>query len=345
MNLGKDHKKLDSLGIENSLNLFPDQIKRTFQESLDSNIEELNFDSVIVSGMGGSSNAGKIIQSWQEETNKVSLTIYNGYGLPSWVNENTLVILNSYSGNTEETLSAYDIALKSNYKVIGVTTGGKVGELITSGKIKGAIVSAGETNPSGYPKSGLGLSLGALLGALEKVGFISSSQSEINTCLDELIEIRKNWGTEDMAKWFGTNFPIFFGSRNFLGALNAGRNATCEIGRTFTQFYDFPEVNHVLIEALKNPEIAIQNKYLFFESSFDNERIKLRYKITKELFDEMGLSYKTYTLKSSTFLGQLLEIAHYCAWIGFYLSILRNDDPGPEPWIIKLKESLSQPVH
>lgn len=332
--------KLDSMGIEKSLNLFSAQITRTYEQALASNIEKLEFNKVVVSGMGGSSNAGKIVQSWQEETNKIPLTIYNGYGLPGWVDENTLVVLNSYSGNTEETFSAYEIALKKNCKVIGIATGGKVGELIKLDKIKGAIISAGETNPSGYPKSGLGVSLGALIGALEKVGYIQGSEPEMSKSLDELVKIRANWNVLDTAKWLSGKLPVYFGSKNFLGALNAGRNATCEIGRTYTQFYDFPEVNHVLIEALNVPDAVVNNKYIFFESNFDNERIKLRYKITKELFSEMGLHSTSYILRSTSFLGQLLELTHYCAWLGFHLAILRQDDPGPEPWILKLKSQL-----
>lgn len=337
--------KLDSLGIEDSLSLFPDQIKRTFQESLNSNIEKLEFNSVIISGMGGSSNAGKLIQTWQEETNKIPLTIYNGYGLPGWADEDTLVILNSYSGNTEETLSAYDVVKQKGCKMIGIATDGIVGKMIDSSEIKGAIIDAGDTNPSGYPKSGLGVSLGALIGALEKVGYLGGIESELKASLDEVDNIRSSWNVLDTAKWINGNLPVYFGSRKFLGALNAGRNATCEIGRTYTQFYDFPEVNHVLIEALKEPAIALNNRYLFFESNFDNERIKLRYKITKELFDEMGLTYTSYNLTSKSYLGQLLELTHYCSWIGYHLSILRQDDPGPEPWIIKLKNHLSQPIH
>ena len=336
---------LDSLGIEKSLNLFSAQVLRTYGQSLASNIEKLEFKKIIISGMGGSSNAGKLIQTWQEETNKVPLTVYNGYGLPGWVDENTLVVLNSYSGNTQETISAYSIAKERNCKIIGIATGGIVGEMITTGAIKGSIIDAGDTNPSGYPKSGLGVSLGALIGALEKVGYLGSTEAELKESLDEVENVRQTWNVLDTAKWVSGNLPVYFGSRLFLGALNAGRNATCEIGRTYTQFYDFPEVNHVLIEALKEPSFALNNRYLFFESNLDNDRIKLRYKITKELFDEMGLTYSSYNLASKSYLGQLLELTHYCAWIGFHLSILRNDDPGPEPWIIKLKKSLSQPIH
>lgn len=335
----------DSLGIEKALTLFPEQIKTTYKQAIASNIEKVDFDKVIISGMGGSSNAGKIIQSLCEQDSNTPVFVFNDYGLPNWVNENTLVVLNSYSGNTEETLSAYDIANNKNCKVIGITTGGKIGKMITSGEIKGAIVTANETNPSGYPKSGLGLSLGAILGALTNVGLIKTTEAEIDSALSEVIKIKESWNIKEIALWISDGFPIFFSSRPFLGTMNAARNACCEIGRVFTQFYDFPEVDHVLVEAMKNPTDALKNKYIFFESELDNDRIKLRYKVTKELMTKMGLTYNSYKLLGTNFLTQSFEFAHLGAWLGFYLSEIRGEDPGPEPWIIELKNLLSQPVH
>jgi glucose/mannose-6-phosphate isomerase len=337
---------IDPMGIGKALELFPEQIKTTFGQSLSSNIEKLDFDNVVISGMGGSSNAGKIIQSLVEQDNLKPVTVFNDYGLPAWVNNKTLVVLNSYSGNTEETLSAYEVAKLNGCKVIGVTTGGKIAELIKLNEIKGAIVTANDTNPSGYPKSGLGLSFGALAGALVKVGLLNIEEAALNAALDELIEIRKSWDVKEKAEWLKDSVPVLFSSRGFIGPLNAGRNAMCEISRVFTIFYDFPEVNHVLIEATQKPDfIKNQFKYIFFESKYDNERIKLRYKITKELFAEQKLSTAYYVLRTSSRLSQSLEIPHYCAWLGYHLSINRNEDPGPEPWIIKLKEALSQPIH
>lgn len=337
---------IDSLGIEKALELFPEQIKTTFAQAMQSNIEKVDFDSVVISGMGGSSNAGKIIESLISSEFNKPFVVFNDYNLPSWVNENTLVVLNSYSGNTEETLSAYESAKKVNAQILGVTTGGKLAELISSGEIKGAIVSAGDTNPSGYPKSGLGLSFGALFGSLIKAGVLNYSEENLLTTLSELEEIRNSWNVKEMTKEFGKKIPVLFSSKSLLGPLNAGRNALCEIGRTFTLFFDFPEVNHVLIEATLKPDLVKENvKYLFFESEFDHPRIKLRYKITKQIFDKQGLGYQSYTLRGKSKLTQVLEIPHYCAWLGFYLSMLEGVDPGPEPWIIELKNLLSQPVH
>ena len=353
-----NNDKLDSLRIGKALELFSEQIKTTFAQATQSNIEKIDFDSVIISGMGGSSNAGKIIESLISESFKKPFVVFNDYGLPSWVNSNTLVVLNSYSGNTEETLSAYEAAKTVNAKIIGVTTGGparnasrseaggKLAQKIRSGEICGVIVDPGDTNPSGYPKSGLGLSFGALFGSLIKSGVLNYSEDDLLTTLSELEEIRKLWNVKDIAKQFEKQILVLFSSKSLLGPLNAGRNAMCEIGRTFTLFFDFPEVNHVLIEATLKPDFVKEKvKYLFFESEFDHPRIKLRYKITKEIFDKQGLSYQSYTLCGKTKLTQVLEIPHYCAWLGFYLSMFEGVDPGPEPWIIELKNLLSQPVH
>jgi hypothetical protein len=96
---------------------------------------------------------------------------------------------------------------------------------------------------------------------------------------------------------------------------------------------------------MQKPEAAKQVKYLFFESGFNEERVKLRYKVTKGILDEQSLTHKTYELKGTTKLAQGLELPYFCDWLAFNLSILDATDPGPEPWILKLKESLSQPVH
>lgn len=338
-------KKIDSMGVEKALMLFPDQIKEAWDQAQNAEIPQIFTKSVLVSGMGGSSNAAKILQGIFEEDLDYPFEIRNDYGLPSWVGEDTLVVANSYSGNTEETLSAISEAQKVGARIMGITTGGKIGEMIKAKTIVGAIVTPGDTNPTGFPKTGLGVSLGALTGALAKSGVLPLKEEVVISATNDLSEIRKNWNAKEIANWLHGGFPIILGGKPFVGAINAGRNAMCEISRNFTQFYDFPEMNHVLIEALQKPDGAKSNKFLFFESGFNHERVRQRYQITKDILGEMGLENKFYELNGKTKFAQALEIAHFCAWLGFYLSMLDDADPGPEPWIIKLKDSLAQPTH
>jgi len=347
MDLGNltEIKNLDSMGVMDALTLFPEQIKITWNQAQSSNIPKIPCKAVVVTGMGGSSNAAKIIQGIYEDELKIPFIVHNDYGLPSWVTPDTLVVANSYSGNTEETLSGIEAAKKVGAKVLGVATGGKIGEMIKSGEISGVMIAAGNTNPPNFPKSGLGVSLGGLMGSLSKVGVLNISETDLFNALKDLMDIRDSWDVVEMSKWLHGGLPVLFGGRPFIGALNAGRNAMCEISRNFTQFYDFPEVNHVLIEAMKKPESAKTIKYLFIESPLNSERVKLRFSVTKKILDEQGLFYKTYDLKGANKIAQALEVAHYCAWLGFYISMLDGVDPGPEPWILKLKDTLSQPLH
>lgn len=345
MNLNEDYSKLDPSGVEKALILFPEQIKNTFEQTMTSNIPMFEFDSVVISGMGGSSNAGKIVQGLIEGSYNKPFVVFNDYGLPGWVNSKTLVVLNSYSGSTEETLSSYVSAIEKNCQIVGLSTCGKISELIRNSDIVGCVIDPKDTNPTGFPKSGLGVSLGGLIGLLNKVGVLNISSEDLITALEEIQEVRKSWNTKEMAEKLRGSIPVLFGGRPFIGALNAGRNAMCEISRNFTEFYDFPEVNHVLVEAVGKPAPALQKKYLFFESNFNNDRVKLRYQITKDIFAEQGLSTMSYKLSTSTVFSQSLELAHYCAWLGFYISILDDTDPGPEPWILKLKDALSKSVN
>ena len=333
------------MGVMEALTLFPEQIKTTWTQAQSANILQIPCKKVVVTGMGGSSNAAKLIQGLFEEDLKIPFAVHNDYGLPAWVDTETLVIANSYSGNTEETLSGIEIAKKLGANILGIATGGKIGEMVTSGEIHGVIISPGASNPPNFPKTGLGVSLGGLLGALNKAGILSISEEVLLASLKELSDIRDSWDAAEMGKWLHGGLPVLFGGRPLIGALNAGRNAMCEISRNYTQFYDFPEVNHVLIEATQMPELVKNNRYLFMESNFNNQRVTLRYAVTKKVLAEQGLSFQTYTLRGKTKLTQSLELPHYCAWLAFYLSMLDGVDPGPEPWILKLKGELSQPVH
>lgn len=345
LNSKEEFKKVDKSGVFDALTLFPDQIRQSWSQVWTADIPVVFTKSLIISGMGGSSNAAKMLKGVFEGDLDYPFEIRNDYGLPGWVNQTTLVVANSYSGNTEETLSAIDSAQKIEARVLGISTGGKIGEMVKSGKIMGAVVDPGKTNPTNFPKTGLGISFGALTAGLAKTGVLPLKADVMTQAVDNLVEIRQSWEAKDIASWLFGATPVLFGADPFVGAMNAGRNAMCEISRNFTQFYDFPEVNHVLIEALEKPDLVKKNKYLFFESNYNNDRVKERYKITKDILTQMGLEHKTYVLKGRSKMSQALELAHFCAWIGFYISMLDNTDPGPEPWILKLKDSLAQPLH
>jgi len=192
----------------------------------------------------------------------------------------------------------------------------------------------------------LGISLGGLLGLMSKAGVINLNDEEFQKSIEELVQIRENWDVKSVAQKMNQKIPALIAARPLLGSLHAGRNVINEIGRTFASFFDLPELDHHLVEATMFPKNLFKDiYYLFFVSDLYSERIKTRIKITKDLFMEQELNFGEIKLAGSNSLTQALEIPHYCAWLAFYISELNGEDPGPEPWILKLKSELSQPVH
>jgi glucose/mannose-6-phosphate isomerase len=335
----------DSLGIEKALTLFPDQLKEAWEQVTKIDLPPVTSKKIIISGMGGSSLAGRIISSLYEKESDIEIAVFNDYGLPLYVDSSWTLIANSYSGNTEETLSAVEVAKERGIKIYGLASGGKIGDMIKSGEISGTILSP-TTNPSNYPKSALGVSLGGLLALMSKIGAINLNSDEFQKSIEELIGIRKEWNVKEWAFKMNQKIPALIGARPLIGSLHAGRNVINEIGRTFATFFDLPELDHHLVEATMFPKNLFKDiYYLLFTSDLYPERIKTRIEITESLFNEQELMFGEMKLKGTSFLTQALEIPHFCAWLAFYISDLNGEDPGPEPWIIKLKESLSQPVH
>ena len=335
----------DSLGIEKALTLFPDQLKEAWEQVTKVDLPLITSKKIIISGMGGSSLAGRIISSLYEKESDIEISVFNDYGLPSCIDSSWTLIANSYSGNTEETLSAVETAKEKEIKIYGLASGGKIGDMIKSGEISGAILSP-STNPSNYPKSALGVSLGGLLALMSKIGAINLTSDEFQKSVDELTGIRKEWDVKAWASKMNQKIPTLIAARPLLGSLHAGRNVINEIGRTYATFFDLPELDHHLVEATMFPKNLFDDiYYLFFASDLYPARIKTRIEITENLFTEQKLVFEEMKLSGQNFLTQALEIPHFCSWLAFYLSDLNGQDPGPEPWIIKLKESLSQPVH
>lgn len=332
---------LDSLGVEKSLEKFPDQVKEAWQQAQSVSLPPARAGKVIIAGMGGSSLAGRIIAGLFENELEKQIYIHNDYGLPAWADKNSLVIGNSYSGNTEETISSVDTALKKGCPVVALSTNGTLIQRSQKGEFP-AVKLSPTTNLTGFPKTGLGVSLGGLLGVLSNLKIIPLRQEDLFGALEDLLKVRQNWPAEELAKWFQNGLPVFFVARPFIGSAHAGRNVMAEIGRTFNLHFDFPEVDHFLIEATQLPEIIHEKaRYLYLNSDFYHPRVKLRYRITQDLFEEQALTFKNYDLQTKTKLAQALEIPHFCAWVAFHLSLLNGKDPGPEPWILKLKKELS----
>src|SRR6059058_3678085 len=142
--------------------------------------------SITVAGMGGSAIGGDLAAALLADELKVPMSVHRDYGLPAYVGRDSLVIASSYSGNTEETLSAFEEARRRGAKVLALTTGGKLAELARASGYPVVTFSY-----KARPRATLGYSLGLVLGALFRMGFVRDLADDIEAALSDLAKLEE----------------------------------------------------------------------------------------------------------------------------------------------------------
>lgn len=348
-------KKLDKGNTIGSIEAFPEQLRQIWEEISSRKIDRIKKpENIILAGMGGSALGGRIVKDLYLNKLKIPFDIVTEYSLPNFVNASTLLVVSSFSGNTEETLACLQDGLKRKAQILGITTGGQLGKMIKTGKVNGYLFEP-QKNPLGYPKTAIGYSLGAILGLLAGMNLIKLSDDEFQESLNEFVEIqrdnflsspqRKN-PAKQLAQEIQGYTCSFIASEHLKGAAYAARNQVNEISHQNAAFFDIPEMNHHYVEALLKPEaFKRQGAYLFLMSDHYHPRNQKRYQVTKAILKKLTIKSLDYELQSSKKLSQALEVVNLGGFISFYLSILDGEDPGPEPWIIYFKERIKQPTH
>jgi len=288
-------------------------------------------NNIIIAGMGGSAVGGDLLRLYMHDS-KIPVATIRDYKLPNYVNENTLVFAVSYSGNTEETLSAYEDALKKKAKIIAVTSGGKLGD-ISSKAIK---------IPKGLqPRAALGYLFFPVLGVLVNSGIVKENQAEINEMLDVLSQKEdfRQFG-EKLAQKIGSRTPLIYSSEQFSAVAYRWKTQFNENSKVAAFSHSFSEMNHNEIVGYqsmgKDKFIAI-----VIRDHADNERIKKRMEITKEIISQKVEVEEVYT-KGSFLLSRLLSGLYYADFASYYLALQNKVDPTPVHVIENLKKKLAE---
>jgi glucose/mannose-6-phosphate isomerase len=305
--------------------------------------------NIVVAGMGGSALGAHIARSLLSDRIKVPVFIINNYGLPEFVNEESLVILSSYSGGTEEVLSCFKEAKVKKAKMAVLTLGGELLELAKRNNIPSCVFSA-EFNPSGAPRMGLGFAVFGIIGILSKLGLADFGKAETKKAISTLQKFAKAFGanvpaSKNAAKKIALKlyekFPVLVGSEFLTGNLHALQNQIHETAKTFASYFELPELNHHLLEGLENPKGLKKNMFfLFFESNLYNKRTVKRYEITKEVVKMNGVEFASYKLKSKDKISQGMEMLVFGSYLGLYLGALYGASPLKIQWVDYFKKRM-----
>ena len=344
-------KKVDKGNILDSITALPDQMAQVWQEIKENGVPEAcrTSKNVVVSGMGGSALGGRIVDSLITDRARTPIEIFTEFRLPNYVNRDTFVILCSYSGNTEETLTAAHEALNRGASLFCITTGGKLGKFMEDNRLDGYIINPIH-NPSNQPRMGLGYSIIAVLAALAKCEFINLLDTEVHEAIETARKFSEDFSvntptSQNLAKIFAAKLknkiPVLIASEHLVGVTHAFKNQLNENSKVFALLFDIPELNHHLMEGLRNPAEAKKFlHFVFFESDLYSKEIKLRYPITKEVVGKQEVATDVYKLNSNKKLNQIFEELTFGSYVNLYLALLYDIDPSPIPWVDYFKDML-----
>lgn len=336
-----------------SIDALPDQLKQSFAESLELKFTEeySQVKNIVICGMGGSQWPARIVGSLFKEKIKVPYIINSDYTLPGFVNKDSLVILSSYSGTTEESLVCGKKALELRAKLTGVTSGGEMENFLKQNKAPVYIFNP-VNNPSGQPRMGFGYGVGAHLGLLLNLGLLDYDQKEIEESISRLSKLTENFRIDvagennpakKLAKKLFNKSPYYLVGEFLTGIGNAIQNQTNENAKTISSYREIPELNHHLMEGLKHPEknheIAI---FVFLFSSLYSKAIQKRFRITKDVVEQNKVETFWYELTGKTKLEQALETMALGNYMTTYLSVLYEEDPSLIPYVDYFKKKLKE---
>ncbi len=307
--------------------------------------------NVVLCGMGGSALGGRIVHSLTERSLHLPFEVVTGYHVPFYVGEQTLAILCSYSGSTEETLNAFHEAYEKRGQLFTITVGGKLAELAGEHQIPGYTINP-EFNPSNQPRLALGYNVGSLLALFNKAGFLSISQEEFASAVHKAEGYAQEFSPEmpeesnepkRMINTLTSKIPVLIASEHLVGSAHAFKNQLNETAKTFSALFDLPELNHHLLEGLSFP--AEEKKHLhfvFIESDLYSDRVKKRYAITKDVLDKNGITHSSYKVRSMDTLSQVFELLTFGSFVQYYLALKNNAKMMEIPWVDYFKEEMAK---
>jgi glucose/mannose-6-phosphate isomerase len=302
--------------------------------------------AIAICGMGGSAIGGDVARTLVESELDVPIVVVRGYDLPGFVDRDTLVILSSYSGWTEETLAACERALEAGARIIAVTTGGALAERAASAGFPLLRFQF----PS-QPREAIGYSSLLMLGVLTQLGYTSDYSDQISAAADLLermaVELGPVGDPANAARGLasrcrGRIVAVYGGglmaevARRWKGQLN-------ENAKTWAFFDQLPELNHNAVLGFRFPEgVGRELLVVMLSAQGSHPRITLRERITTELLQSNGIDVERVEARGSGSVEQVFSALYLGDFVSYYLALANGVDPSDNEAIDQLKARLAR---
>jgi glucose/mannose-6-phosphate isomerase len=306
------------------------------------------YENIICTGLGGSAIGADLVRSYIADEVKTPLVVNRNYTLPAFAGSETLVITSSYSGNTEETLSAYKDAKAKGASVIAITSGGELEKLARLDRVPSLVI------PKGFPpRCALGYSFIPVLMLMAKLGVINDRSKAIDEMIVLLKSMRDDLGrkraersnlAKRLAKSLYMKFPVIYGGQDHIDSVvTRWRGQIAENSKTLSSSHVFPEMNHNEIVGWEHPK-ALLKKFIVvcLRDREDHPRTARRMDVTRAILKKNGVKIVEVSSLGKGLLARMFSLIYIGDFTSFYLAVLNGGDPTPVERVTYLKNELAK---
>lgn len=336
--------ELDPQGMLGLIEGFGDQCRTAHGIATSASIQPLSGapQNVVLTGMGGSAAGGDFARALFEEQGAVPFQVNRDYTMPAFVGPESLVFCASYSGNTEETLAAYEDAKSKGARIIVVTSGGEILRRAQADGYDAIVVPGGQP-----PRSALGLMLVPVVVACEKLGLLPGQPWE--AAFREIDAVAAAYGVDAvdnsaklLAEFVHGKVTVCYGLGSWQGYIaNRWRCQFNENAKFLLFANSYPELDHNEIMGwVAANQQATEFRGIVLEDGTESDAMKTRAAVTEEV---IGTICKFHHVQApgASLLERLLALAHIGDWVSIYLARLNNVDPTQIANIDALKAALA----
>ena len=303
--------------------------------------------TILIAGMGGSAISGDLLKDWTRDKISVPIEVSREYSLPAYADKNTLVIVTSYSGETEESLSAFLDATKRKCVTVCISSGGTLQEFAEKLGAPHLCVPAGMP-----PRVTLPYLFMPLVILLEKIGLVSNVAAEISEATNALKKVSNSNSPENPLKGntakslassiYGT-IPVVYGFGFYSAVALRLKTQFNENSKVPAKWAVFPELNHnEIVGWEKRSELTTKLSAILVRDEAEPAEVRSRIEITKELMRPAISKTLEVWAQGESRLSKMLSTLVIGDFTSVYLAILRKIDPTPVQTIELLKERIKQ---
>jgi len=344
-----EFQKYDPEHMIDRIDTLPDQLLEAWQIGHQHPLPDFSqIHHILIAGMGGSAIGADLLAGYVANQCQIPVIIHRDYGLPAWAKgAETLIVTSSHSGNTEESLSAFEQARENRCSIMAITTGGKLAELAKQFDIPIWLF------PNlGQPRTAVGYSFGLLLALFARLNLIANPEAELLSSVQTMRQQQQS---------LLMNIPTISNPAKRMAGQLIGRYVTVigcgvlspvarrwkcqinELAKAWSQFEYIPEANHNTLSGSQNPEELLSKlMVLFLRSPSDEPRNRLRTELSQKSFMLQGICTDIIDAKGNTPLANLWSLLHFGDYIAYYLAMAYKTDPTPVASIETFKLEMKQ---